>query len=106
MCEQHSFTWEVKFTMTPPEFIDNVKVLHWAYSGDKPFGVLKYSDGTVATEIFGFAICQYEGKQKVYRFSCDKNWEVEQDSDHDSVEDAMNNIPAQYLGQRIIWKSA
>ena len=92
--------------MKPPEYIDDAKVLHWAFSGSEPFGLINYSDGSIAAEIFGLAICQYEGESKVYRFSCDKNWESEQDADYNSVEEAMNNIPIQYQGQEIKWHDA
>lgn len=89
--------------MKPPEYIEDAKVLHWAYSGSEAFGVIKYSNGNVAAEIFGLAICQYDGDGKVYRFSCDKNWESEQDADYSSVEEAIKKIPAQYLRHEIKW---
>jgi len=47
-------------------------------------------------EIVGLAICRYDNSPVVYRFSCDRNWEVQQDGEYDSVEDALNQLPAQY----------
>jgi len=81
----------------PPKLIDGAKVLEWAWSGNMPFGVIKYSDSNeVAAEIYGLAICQYKDSKIIYRFSCNKNWETEQDSDYSSIEEAKNNLPEQY----------
>lgn len=63
----------------PPAELDDAEVLQWAWSGNVPFGVLRFPDGDIAAEIFGLAICRYKNG-KIYRFSCDKNWNVEQDS--------------------------
>lgn len=53
--------------------------------------------------IFGLAICQYEHSATVYRFSCSQNWETENDSDFDSIEDAMNTESSQYDISKIHW---
>ncbi len=88
----------------PPETIDdNAEVLYWAWSGDSPFGVLKYPDGSVAAEIYGLAICRYLDSGTIYRFSCDKDWETEQDSNYASVEEAMNFLPEQYKNVQVNW---
>ena len=91
--------------MKPPEYIDGAKVIEWAWSGDVPFGVIKYADSEeVAVEIYGLAICQYPDSKKVYGFSCDRDWETEQDSDYISVEEAKNNIPKQYKQVEAQWE--
>lgn len=72
----------------PPRQLDNADVILWAWSGEQPFGYLRYSDGSICCEVFGQAICQYAGSESYYRFTCDKDWSVEQDSDHDTIEDA------------------
>lgn len=87
----------------PPETIDNAEVLYWAWSGDIPFGVINHTDGTIAAEIFGLAICKYKDSKIVYRFSCDKNWETEQDGDYASIEDAMKLLPEQYKNVKATW---
>lgn len=38
--------------------------------------------------ITAMAICQYEGSCEYYLFSCDLNWDVIGDFDHDSLQDA------------------
>ena len=91
--------------MNPPEYIENAKVLLWAKSEEKPFGLIENPDGTVAAEVFGLAICQDKNDSKIYRMSCNKKWEPEQDSHYDSIEQAIESIPAQYKSQEISWKS-
>jgi hypothetical protein len=91
----------------PPNEIDGAKVLEWAWSGSIPFGVLKYSggekDGQVAFEIYGLAICQYEKTGEIYRFSCDENWETQQDSPCSSIEQAKKDLPEQYKNVPANW---
>ena len=92
----------------PPDELDGAKVIKWAWSGNEPFGLLpitgseKYND---SIEIFGLAICQYNDSDNVYRFSCDKNWEVQQDSVFKSVEDALRHLPDQYKFVTAKWQT-
>src|SRR5271163_320580 len=72
--------------MEPPDFVDGARVIKWAWSGQQPFGFVPYEDSTEREEIYGLAICRYDGstsKEPIYRFSCDKNWETVQDSIYD-----------------------
>jgi hypothetical protein len=85
-----------KNLVEPPEDLDGAKVIVWAWSGKEPFGYLPFDDGSPPIEIYGLAICQYEGSFDFYRFSCDNNWEVQQDSPHDSIEQAQKQLPDQY----------
>ncbi|MCW3074868.1 MAG: hypothetical protein JWP69_1937 [Flaviaesturariibacter sp.] len=87
----------------PPNNIDGAKVLKWAWSGSKPFGVVANGDSLEKQEIYGLAICQYEGEKNVYRFSCDKDWETIQDAPHDTVKDAIDNLPSQYKNVEAKW---
>ena len=88
----------------PPKELDGAKVLEWAWSGEQPFGVLRYSSGELAYEIYGLAICQYEGSNQFYQFSCTADWEVEQDFPYDSVAEAKAHLPEQYKGVRVHWQ--
>ena len=81
----------------PPEYLDDAKVVKWAWSGEKPFGFV----GEEA--IYGLAICQYSGSNSVYRFSCDKDWVTIQDAQHDSIEQAINHLPEQYKNVFAEW---
>ncbi len=87
----------------PPTHLDNAKVLQWAWSGDKPFGVVYSSDGAEDIKIYGLAICQYEGSSTFYRFSCDQHWNVMQDMDYETIEEAIAWLPEQYKMVERIW---
>jgi hypothetical protein len=88
----------------PPEKIDGANVLEWSWSGEQPFGVVKSAgNNEVTAEIFGLAICQYDNSNVIYRFSCDKNWETEQDFDYSSVTEAKEYLPFQYKAVSINW---
>ncbi len=79
-----------KITNEPADELDGAKVIKWAWSGDRPFGLV----GEI--EIYGLAICRYDGSADVYRFSCDKDWEVQQDGLYDSIDEAIGQLPNQY----------
>jgi len=90
----------------PPNELEGAKVIKWAWSGDKPFGYLRYEDEQFEpVEIYGLAICQYDDSDNVYRFSCDKNWEVQQDDVYKSVEDAVRQLPDQYRLVSAEWRT-
>jgi hypothetical protein len=89
--------------MKPPEFLDGARVLEWAWSGDQPFGYMKDDTGQPVFAIHGQAICQYDGQTGFYRFTCDKNWEVVNDSDCDSVEEAKDSAEQMYRVSRSHW---
>ena len=81
----------------PPEYIDEAKVIKWAWSGEKPFGFV----GKEA--IYGLAICHYSYDNSVYRFSCNKDWETVQDALYDTMEQAINQLPKQYKQVSAEW---
>lgn len=83
-------------TVEPPDELDGAKVIKWAWSGDRPFGVIPIADSDDLIEIFGLAICQYDDSDSIYRFSCDKDWEVQQDGVYESIDDALRQLPDQY----------
>ena len=79
-------------------------MLEWAWSGENPFGSICDQSGEVAVEVFGLAICQYSDNNQIYRFSCDREWETEQDSVYNSVIEAKENIPSQYCEVTANWQ--
>ncbi|HGF4931948.1 TPA: hypothetical protein ACF5BV_004735 [Vibrio parahaemolyticus] len=87
----------------PPEKLDGAKVIEWACSDSKPFGIVQDTSGKLTKEIFGLAICRYLNSETVYLFSCDRNWEVVQDSDFSSVDEAKYYLPEQYRVVPVIW---
>lgn len=78
-----------------PEALDGAIVIKWMWSGEEPFGYMPVVDSDNPDsdypdiEIYGLAICQYENSPTFYRFSCDKNWEVQNDASYNSIEAAM-----------------
>jgi hypothetical protein len=91
----------------PPDYLDGAKVVLWAWSGELPFGFVGNEDDTEREEVYGLAICQYEGKvskELIYRFSCDKNWIVIQDGIYDTVENAIRFLPDQYRNVAANWR--
>lgn len=88
--------------MHPPERIDGARVLEWAWS-NVPFGVVPV-EGAEAIAIHGLALCQYDGKTRVYRFSCNREWGCEQDGLYDSLEEAKRELPGQYRRVPVVWR--
>jgi len=88
-----------------PTKIDGARVLEWAWS-EVPFGTIALTDGTGAVPIHGLALCQYEGSDAVYRFSCNADWEAEQDAACASIAEAKAQLPNQYGGVAVTWKKA
>ena len=83
----------------PPIRIDGARVIEWAWAGDKPFGEVLGAD---SPEIFGLAIATYDD-QKFYRFSCDQDWETQQDGLYDSINEAKRLLPDQYRMVEVNW---
>jgi len=88
--------------MRPPPQLDGAKVLYWAWSGDQPFGDMPYPDGSVAARIYGFAICIYDAGD-IYRFSCDGQWEVQNDFTYATPHEAMDAVYPQYANRPVHW---
>jgi hypothetical protein len=89
----------------PPDYLDGARVLKWAWSGENPFGYMQYTDDKLPPiEVFGLAICRYEDTKELFRFSCDKSWEVVNDSPENSIDNAIENLPQQYKTVNIIWR--
>jgi len=89
-----------KIEMKPPSHLDSAKVLYWARSGDAPFGEMENANGA-AIQIYGFAICLLDGD--LYRFSCDRKWHVQNDTNFSTVQEAMRASFPQYQAQPIYW---
>ena len=82
--------------MQPPEKIDGADVIEWAWS-DAPFGRV----GEV--KIHGLAICRYAGASEIYRFSCDAEWDTQQDQVYESATEAKDELPEQYRNAKANW---
>lgn len=65
-------------------------------------------DGGDGVPIHGFAVCRYEAGS-IYRFSCNADWEVENDSQYDTLEAARKSVRTlKHLGpsRRVRWQDA
>lgn len=91
--------------MLPPSHIDGARVLAWAWS-EFPFGHVASDAAAAPIAIHGLALCQYAGESGVYRFSCDARWDSVQDERYASVEDARQQLPAQYRAVAATWHPA
>ena len=89
--------------MEPPPKLDGADVVVWAWSEPKPFFVMPSADGGPAVPIHGLAICRYPESGAVYRFSCNRAWETENDSPYASVEDAKGTGSGQCDVRSIQW---
>ena len=86
----------------PPPTLDNAEVLFWAWSGERPFGVMP--DGEAGTQVFGCAVCRYANSGETYRFSCDQSWNVVQDEPCGRVDDPyLVRLPHQYDTREVVW---
>ena len=85
-----------------PEFLDGAQVIYWAWS-DPPFFVMPSADGMTGVAINGLAICRYD-KGPIYRFSCNAEWNVENDLDFDTAEAAMSGLSGQYDVHKVKWQ--
>ena len=77
----------------------------WAWSYPWSFFVMPQSgsDGVDGIPIHGLAICRYEESGAIYRFSCDRNWETQNDTPYDSIEDAQGSPSLQYDVLKVEW---
>ena len=91
--------------MRPPSHIDGAVVLEWAWS-QLPLGHVFFEDGTIAATIHGLALCQYPDSETIYRFSCNANWEPEQDADYSSIAEAKALLSEQYRQALVVWLKA
>jgi hypothetical protein len=89
----------------PPQELDGAKVIMWAWSGHKPFGFVGNDDDPERDIIYGLAICSYGENKGIYRFSCDRNWEVVMDGYYDTIEQALDQLPDQYKNVEAIWQT-
>ncbi len=85
----------------PPTQLDGAEVIQWAWSGYVPFGFVSIDDEKEM--IYGLAICSYKDGAGIYRFSCNRNWEVIQDGFYGTIEQAITQLPSQYTNVEVRW---
>lgn len=88
----------------PPPRLDNARVLHYAISRGGRFHDMMTTGGALHCVIAAFAICRYDSDPRViYLFGCSSDWEVQSDTDFESVEAAMEIAASHAEGQAVEW---
>ena len=70
---------------------------------DLPFGHITDEHGAAPVAIHGLAVCRYADEARVYRFSCDAHWKTLQDAVYASMDEAREQLPAQYRTVAAAW---
>ena len=87
----------------PPQHLDGAKVVCWTVSPRGGFYQLRGADPPIT--VVAMAVAQYEDGGSIYLFTCNRNWEVVQDWDCGSVEEAME-LAAEHVGTEALdWES-
>lgn len=85
----------------PPPVIDGAAVLFWA-ADEEPLSWVHYTDGSHdPIAIHGVVIARY-ASGALYRFSCARDWTVQQDAPYASIEEA-KRLPQGFDPARIHW---
>ncbi|MBI1385815.1 MAG: hypothetical protein GC150_12975 [Rhizobiales bacterium] len=85
-----------------PALLDGAIVLAWYFS-ERPIGRIGDDGSTIA--VHALAICAYERSETIYRFACGRDWDVLQDSDHESLEEARQSALRLYGVPLDAWRS-
>ena len=85
----------------PPAQLDGADILCWTASSRGGFYQLGGSDPPVM--VVGMAVAQYADGGPVYLFKCDSAWQVVQDWDCGSVEEARGLAAAHADGEPLVW---
>jgi len=76
-------------TAPPPPLLDGARVLHYAISGRGGFYAIGDENGASRQLVAAMAVCRYDDSGALYLFKCAADWDVIQDTDCASVEEAM-----------------
>ena len=86
----------------PPPQLDGAAVVCWTISPVGEFYQLVGSDPPVS--VAAMAVCIYDDSGALYLFKCDPTWDVVQDWDCGSVEEAMALAEQHSRGQPVEWR--
>ena len=85
-----------------PIELDGAIVLYYTLQDD--YGYIIFPNGEIADYYRYLAICQYPKDDRYYLFCCDENYEVVNDTLHNSIEECMA-IASKYK-DKIVWNKA
>jgi hypothetical protein len=96
-----------QFPAPPPSQIDGARVLHFNILSREHRHTGKCihrSNGLVQGPTSCLAICQYDGDDGYYLFSCDEKWDVLSDTCHSSLDQALRQAEFEYAGTSGTWE--
>ena len=91
----------------PPERIGAAKVVSYTPidSRHKPTGACRHIvRGELLCALAGLIVSQYKDDKSFYLFYCDDDWNVLTDTWHETLEDALDQAEAEYVGTRATWE--
>jgi len=92
----------------PPFELDAARVLCWTICPTGYFYEIKSSNPNFPLEepifITAMAICEYDGGH-IYLLKCNSQWDVEQDSVCNSIEEAKSKAQ-QMTSQKLVWEDS
>jgi hypothetical protein len=95
--------------MERPSQLDGANVLYFCRLDERvrPSGrhTINLEDGVLYAPAYA-AVCQYKGREDVYRFYCDDQWQVVTDMNYSSVEEAVADIENGYPGAAALLQAA
>jgi hypothetical protein len=88
--------------------IDGARVLWWAATtGIAKTDVCTFREGDRDQAAFAaLAIARYDGASGCYLFLCDEEWETQNDTGHETIEEARAFAEALYPGISDRWRAA
>jgi hypothetical protein len=92
-------------SVEPPETLDGAEVLYWAWSAAPPFFGMPETGTANVFDVCGLAVCRYAESGAIYRFSCDRAWEVLNDAPYATVAQALVGPSGQFDVTRVRWNA-
>jgi hypothetical protein len=91
----------------PPTTIDGARVLLWADTAGiaKTDACIFREDDRLQKSFAALAIARYDGTSGCYLFLCDEAWETQNDTDHQSLDDAREFAESLYPGISHRWRA-
>ncbi|EPY07581.1 hypothetical protein PAALTS15_09289 [Paenibacillus alvei TS-15] len=94
--------------MIVPAHLDGAKVIMYVDNDvNRPIAKMLYEEDNGSSKeiiITGLALAKYDNSNDYYLFLCDKNWEVCQDFDIGSIEEALHSSIASFELDNSDWK--
>jgi hypothetical protein len=85
----------------PPPTLQGAQILHWTGTDAEPFYYLK--DGKNVIVIAGMAIGKYDYGECFFLFTCDPDWNVINDRDATSLQEARHLAESLASHHLLVW---